>query len=169
MEIEPVKRVNWPGLLAVVITYTVNLSILGFALVGNNQIGGILAKQFGWDEDEAKYNNTWINMCPVAGLMLGSLSVAPILKYGRRRTVIIMNFVAFFAVIMTLILNLVLICIGKFLFGFSSGALIVAASFFVNETVPSEHSDAFGFTTNFGVIIGFMICFLMGFALPDPD
>ena len=31
-----------------------------------------------------------------------------------------------------------------------------------------EHSSTFGFTTNFGVISGIMLCLLMGAGLPDP-
>jgi len=72
------------------------------------------------------------------------------------------------SVIPTVIVSLVSILIGKFFFGLAAGGLIVASSIYLNETVPVEHSAAFGFTTNFGVICGIMICLLMGAALPDP-
>lgn len=44
----------------------------------------------------------------------------------------------------------------------------MASSLYLNETVPNEHSTSFGFTTNFGVICGVMVCLLMGAVLPDP-
>ena len=72
------------------------------------------------------------------------------------------------AVIPTVIVNIVPILIGKFFFGLASGGLIVASSLYLNETVPVEHSASFGFTTNFGVICGIMVCLLMGAALPNP-
>ena len=72
------------------------------------------------------------------------------------------------AVIPTVIESLVSILIGKFILGLASGALIVASSLYLNETVPVEHASTFGFTTNFGVICGIMLCLVMGGALPDP-
>ena len=64
--------------------------------------------------------------------------------------------------------NLAAILIGKFILGLASGAMIVACSLYLNETVPVEHASTFGFTTNFGVICGIMLCLVMGVALPDP-
>lgn len=78
-----------------------------------------------------------------------------------------MNILAAIAIVPTLFLNIWLILIGKFFFGFASGALIVACSIYQNETVPAEKAYWFGFTTNFGVIIGITLCLVFGFALPD--
>ena len=72
------------------------------------------------------------------------------------------------AVVPTAFLNLYSILVGKFFFGLAAGGLIVASSIYLNESVPAEHSSTFGFTTNFGVICGIMLCLLMGIALPDP-
>ena len=72
------------------------------------------------------------------------------------------------SVIPTVFLNIASILIGKFALGLSAGGLIVASSLYLNETVPVEHSYKFGFTTNFGVICGVMLCLGIGAALPDP-
>ena len=105
----------------------------------------------------------------MSGLVVGSFAVGPLLKYGRRKTIIFMNILAAFAIVPTLFRNLVSILIGKFIFGLASGCLIVACSIYQNEIVPAEKAYWFGFTTNFGVIIGITICLVMGFALPDPS
>ena len=79
-----------------------------------------------------------------------------------------MNILAALATIPTLFLNIYLILIGKFFFGLASGCLIVACSIYQNETVPADKAYWFGFTTNFGVIVGVTLCLVFGFALPDP-
>jgi len=90
-------------------------------------------------------------------------------KIGRRKSIMLTNLVCIIAVIPTVFENIYMIIIGKFFFGLSAGGLIVSSSIYLNETVPAEHSSAFGFTTNFGVITGIMTCLLMGIGLPDPE
>ena len=104
----------------------------------------------------------------MSGLVVGSFAVGPLIKYGRRKVIIWMNILAAISIVPTLFLSTYLIFIGKFFFGFASGCLIVACSIYQNETVPAEKDYWFGFTTNFGVIIGITLCLVFGFALPDP-
>ena len=78
-----------------------------------------------------------------------------------------MSVIACIGVIPTLFLNVWAILAGKFVFGLASGAIIVASSIYLNETVPVEKSATFDFTTNFGVILGITICLVLGLGLPD--
>ena len=80
-----------------------------------------------------------------------------------------MSFVCIFGIVPTLFLNLWLIYIGKFIYGFSAGVIIVASSLYLQETVPAEKSATFDFTTNFGVISGITICLVSGFGLPTSE
>lgn len=104
----------------------------------------------------------------VGGLVVGSFVVVPLLKRGRRKVIIYMNIIASFGIIATCFANIYALLIGKFVFGFASGALIVAGSIFQNESMPAERGYWFGFTTNFGVIIGISLVLALGFGLPDP-
>lgn len=150
------------------VTLTLGCANVGFVIAGNNTVGGILSQKLDWGDNETR-NNTAISSAGVSGLIIGSFVINPILNLiGRRQSIIWTSFGCILGVIPTVFLSLVAILIGKFLFGLAAGGLIVASSLYLNETVPNEHSTSFGFTTNFGVICGIMICLLMSAALPDP-
>ena len=126
--------------------------------------------KFGWEhEKEAKFWNTIISSSGIVGLIIGSFTAGHILSLGRRRTIIVMSFVASLGVIPTLYLNLWYIIAGRFIFGLAAGTIIVASSIYLNETVPPEKSSTFDFTTNFGVILGMTTCLLLGLGLPDAN
>ena len=160
---------NWSYLLPLVGTLTLGCANVGFVIVGNNTVGGILSQKADWGSNEDAYN-TAISSSGVSGLIIGSFAIEPLLKkIGRRKAIMLTSFLSIPAVIPTIIVNIFSICIGKFFFGLTAGSLIVASSIYLNETVPVEHASTFGFTTNFGVIIGIMTCLLMGAGLPDPN
>ena len=148
-------------------TLTLGCANVGFVIAGNNTVGGILSAKLDWNDNETR-NNTAVSSAGVSGLIIGSFVINPVLnKIGRRSSIILTSIGCIIGVIPTIILSLVSILIGKFLFGLAAGGLIVASSLYLNETVPSEHSTTFGFTTNFGVICGIMVCLVMGAARPD--
>ena len=141
---------------------------VGFVIAGNNTVGGILAVKLDWGDNDTM-NNTAISSAGVSGLIIGSFIINPILnRIGRRRSIIWTSLGCAVGIIPTIFLSLAAILIGKFIFGLAAGGLIVASSLYLNESVPSDYSTTFGFTTNFGVICGIMICLVMGAALPDP-
>lgn len=155
-------------LIALVANLTLGTFNVGFAIAGNNQVGRVLEAQFGWEHDtEAKQWNTVISSTSITGLVVGSFAAGYLLKTGRRSTIMSMNVLACLAVIPTMFLDIRAILVGKFIFGLASGAIIVASSLYLNETVPAEKSSTFAFTTNFGAVLGITICLALGLGLPD--
>jgi MFS family permease len=67
---------------------------------------------------------------------------------GRRICLIVFNLLAAMAVSMTLVLNLHMIIIGRFLFGFCCGVFSVAGPKMLDETVPVNLISKFGTATN---------------------
>ena len=118
-----------------------------------------------WGDDADSWNAR-ISSVSIVGLILGSFAAGFFVKRGRRKCIIIMSIVAIFGVVPTLFLNLWMILIGKFIYGFCASVIIVASSLYLQETVPAEKSATFDFTTNFGVISGITICLVSGFGLP---
>lgn len=162
------KEINWGYLIPLVSALTLGCANVGFVVAGNNSVGGILSAKLDWGDKETPYN-TAISSLGVSGLIIGSFAIDLLLrKIGRRKSIMLTSLMCIFAAIPTVFLSLYSILIGKFIFGLASGGLIVASSIFLNESVPVEYSSTFGFTTNFGVICGIMICLLMGAGLPNP-
>ena len=138
---------------------------VGFVLTSNTEVGSELAKQFDWKEEATEWN-TAISSISIFGLIIGSFTAIFFVRKGRRNTIIWMSFVGIIGIIPTLFLNIWLILAGKLIYGFSAGVMIVAASLYLQETVPAVKSATFDFTTNFGVILGITINLVAGFALP---
>lgn len=113
--------------------------------------------------------NTLVSSIGIIGLIIGSFSAGHVVKAGRRRSIIAMSMIAAIGIVLTLVLKLWAILLGKFIYGTTSGIIIVASSLYLQETIPAAKSATFDFSTNFGVILGIFINLLVGLGLPQTD
>ena len=70
---------------------------------------------------------------------------------------------------MTMVLNLPMICLGRFICGITSGHANIIMSKSIDETVPSEVSGPFGVLLNLYTCIGIMLSFFLGGILPTQE
>ena len=116
------------------------VSVTGFVLAGNNQVGPVLAVKENWSEDESSKYNTIISTCAIGGLVAGSLFSGVFLPMGRRRCAIFALFIGALALLPTLYwLNLYIICGFRCLFGFTCGVIISCGNLMSGETTPKEN------------------------------
>ena len=108
----------------------------GFAISGNNQTAPVIKAKFGWTKDEAVLYNTIISSSAIFGVVTGSLFGGKFITKGRRLCIIVFNVVAAVGTGMTMFLNLPLICVGRYIFGFACGTFSVAGPKMLDETVP---------------------------------
>lgn len=64
-------------------------------------------------------------------------------------------------------LNYPLICVGRFLFGFTCGVFSVAGPKMLDETVPIYLSSSFGTASNTFLSGGIMLALILGVGLPE--
>jgi facilitated trehalose transporter len=141
----------------------------GFAISGNNQTAPVIKAKFGWDEKEATLFNTIISSAAIFGVVSGSLVGGKFIQKGRRLCIIIFNVFAAISITLTMFLNLPMIIIGRYLFGFCCGVFSVAGPKMLDETVPIQLSSSFGTATNTFLSAGIMIALLLGAGLPADD
>jgi facilitated trehalose transporter len=139
----------------------------GFAISGNNQTAPVIKAKFGWTRDEATLYNTIISSSAIFGIVVGSLVGGNFITRGRRLALIVFNVFAAIAVTLTMFEHLVLICIGRFGFGFCCGVFSVAGPKMLDETVPIHLNSSFGTATNTFLSGGIMIAVVLGAILPD--
>ena len=139
---------------------------MGFVVAGNNQTANVIAAKFSWTEEETRLYNSLINAMSILGLSLGSFAGGLVIPYGRRKTILIFNFLAEISICTTLILKVPAILIGKFAFGFFSGVINVAAPKMLDETVPVDLLGAFGIATNAYICFGIGLATIVGAGLP---
>lgn len=91
------------------------------------------------------------------------------IQRGRRKVIIIFNVLAAISVTFTMFLNLPMIVLGRYLFGFCCGVFSVAGPKMLDETVPIHLSSSFGTASNSFMSFGIMVALLLGAGLPEQD
>lgn len=102
----------------------------------------------------------------IFGLMIGSFAAGPLLVYGRRRTIILANFVMIIPIALLQIANLRCLCVAKFIYGICCGPLNVCMGRCIAETIPIRLSGQFGTATNTYLCFGLGASSVIGVMLP---
>ena len=103
----------------------------------------------------------------ILGTVIGSGFAGSMIRFGRRRVLIVGNIICALAVVPTLFLNIYTICVGRFIFGFVAGIYQVNVPRMIEETVPMYLLGMFGPFTNLANCGGKMITLGLGAFAPD--
>lgn len=139
--------------------------MFGCALTTTGQIVPNLKYALGWDLNEPGNVDTQTSIivsASVAGLAIGSILGGKFAQLGLRNCIIIFDIVALIGTGISLVSNMVVLCIGRFVFGIAAGVLVSVGPGIITETCPSHVLDrGYGVSTN--VIFNFMILVSMLF------
>lgn len=101
------------------------------------------------------------------GLAVGSGFVGPILAKGRRKVIIAICLLGILGCGMSMVPNTYVVIAGRFIYGFSSGILIVAGSTVVHEIIPKHLLDkGYAQSTNLFICFGILISLALGLGAP---
>jgi MFS transporter, SP family, sugar:H+ symporter len=89
------------------------------------------------------------------------------MKYGKLRLFHIMNLIVILGSLLSLIDNMYVICLGRFLFGVAAGGFTVYSPNYINESVPTELKGPLGAMCQFGFCFGIFLPAILGLAIPD--
>ena len=105
---------------------------------------------------------------PTIGITLGATITGAMMKKGRRKAFLIFPLIGCLGSILSVIDNYFVMMFGKFLFGIGAGACITVAPKVLEETVPPEYFDNYGFgaMTNVGVDIMILTNTIMVLFMP---
>ncbi len=160
---------NTPYLIACFAAVAWSNMIAGFTLNGLATTGNTLKIKLGW-EDKADVYLEYIVSAQIIGLMMGALLGGKILYIGRKNTILLLNVTAALAASQGLYLNFWAIFISRAVVATCAGAMIVAGSIFLKETIPAEKLSLYGTAVNFGIVLGLLVSICMQGALPTtPD
>ena len=116
---------------------------------------------------QAKLYTTLISNSSIVGLTIGSLVGGKVVAYGRRRAILLMNVAIIIGTLITLILTIPTIMIGRFICGCAAGVFNICMSKSICESVPASRSSIFEPMTNISICVAGVICLFLGLALPD--
>ena len=135
---------------------------MGWLMVGVNTLDPVFKDHFVWDEDQSVLFNTLISTIGLIGSSIGSFAGGKILQYGRRKGILIFDFVALVGLTLMMFQELSVLLVGRFIFGFGAGVLSTATTVVIGDMVPAGYSGQFGFLANLSFTAAAMM-FAYGF------
>lgn len=103
----------------------------------------------------------------VLGAALGSITGGSIIKYGRRRVLLIANIIGIASNLVMLYFNWYVLLAGRVAFGFATGIAGCCINKFIQETVPQHLYESLGVSFLFAQCCGNIVAFSLGELLPD--
>ena len=143
---------------------------LGYIFCYTNQITPALNAKFGWEGNTATVNESIIGSCSTVTLMISAALSGSLVKYGRRKALLISALIGIIGTAITIVENFWAIIFGRLLYGFSVGIIAIAMPRLMEETVPLNLTGAYG-----GLYcLSFAFATLLAYALavflpPDKD
>ena len=86
-----------------------------------------MTAKFGWNDKEKTRNLSLIGSSAIGSLMISAFICGKLMQYGRLRVLNLAAIIAFVGVVLMQFLDLYMIIIGRFLYGFASGLILVGA------------------------------------------
>lgn len=113
--------------------------MVGYCLDYSNQAEYVFDAKFHRTTEDARSEaNSLVGTSITLGLTLGSIVAGPMLRIGRRNTILISCILAMAGIGTTYVENFKVILGGRVIFGFASGLQGVACPRFIEETIPSR-------------------------------
>ena len=97
-----------------------------------------------WDKDEQKTFDVIVTGSIIGGAAIGAISSGSLMKFGKLRVILTMNLILIASIMVCMLNNMLLICFGRFFWGFVFGAFTVICGKYTFETCPMEYFGPFG-------------------------
>lgn len=124
------------------LAYTIVLGIgawqTSWTANGNTNTTPIFEAKLEWDKDEAILYNTIISTAGMLGITIGSFLGGSILKFGRRRAVIISQSISMIGALISMFTTESTLTIGRLLLGTGGGCMNVTLGKLITENIPQS-------------------------------
>lgn len=139
----------------------------------NGQVGLVLEQKLGWSssDEQAISVNTLATVLGSLGLAVGSQIAGKLLTRLDKKAILLYSNVLQLVIVapLKLICSTPTILIGRFLFGFVNACSNLAFSQAMNDTVPSDHINMYGWLINSGFMLGILLSNMLGMLVPLQD
>jgi MFS family permease len=156
------------------ISFTLTLSFsslqMGFVMSAPAVANKPLRYQLHWGDNVAtiEFYKSILNAACIVGIGVGSIFGGDFVKTGRRRSIIMFNIVGLMGSFISMLVNFHLICLGRFILGFTTGILLCATPKALDETIPGKLIDkGFGTSTNIMINCAFLVLMIGANFIPE--
>ena len=92
-----------------------------------------------WTEDDIMNYDVIMTGSIIAGGSLGSVLSGQLMKFGKLRVILVNNLILILSILVCMNGNILLICFGRFFWGFAFGSFTVICGKYTIETCPMEY------------------------------
>ena len=134
-----------------------------------NPLNHLVGTQLGWASNRRSlYEGVVTTMIP-AGALFGTFVGNAMAGPSRRNALLLNNLFVAAGCGVSLVKQMIAICVGRFVFGVSAGVFSVVVPLFIQEVSPVSMSGSLGAINQFMIIVGVMIAMLLGLGVPEKD
>ncbi|CAI2364185.1 unnamed protein product [Moneuplotes crassus] len=135
-----------------------------------NNLTGIMHKQYVYRDkqrisDEDLFNSL-VSGLMIVGAIPGSLIATPMMKKGRRITLIISSLIHTLGACLCLIFNMWALLIGRFIMGIAIGIYFSVCPLYISEMSPPSVSGPLGTLNQMSLVTGLFLAYAFGYILP---
>ena len=131
------KAVNKGFLTWFIIIMNLPGILLGYAMAYNNQVEMCINVKMGWLSDkDQNYYQSLLGSSVVLGMTLGAVGGGMLMRIGRRKAIMISCCIGMVGIMMTIKLNLPMLMIGRFVYGYSVGLFSSICPRYFEENIP---------------------------------
>lgn len=101
---------------------------------------------------------------------MGSMCGGSLVKNGRKKMIILFSAIGIIGCGLSCVADTRIMCVGRWIYGFSAAILLVASSKIVSEIVPTKFLDkGYGVSTNLSINLFFALSFVLGSWVPTTE
>jgi len=139
----------------------------GYSIGSWNTANGPYRDHMKWNDKDANKYQTLAQSLTTAGSAIGALFSGPLMKIGRWKCILLTNIFVIAGAGSTLVFNVSMLMIGRFLYGIACGCYSVFCPKYISETAPVEVKGPAGALSQICITFGIFVPFLIGLIFGD--
>lgn len=162
------KNIKFGAVLANMLVINLGFMQMGLGLTSWANVSMSFAAMYDWDKEDQKNFDVILTGVLVAGSGIGAYLSGSLMKFGKLRVILIMNLILIASILICMMNNILLICFGRFFWGFTYGVFTAVCGKYTFETCPMEYFGPLGGLCQLNISCGVFIMSLVGLGVPPP-
>ena len=138
------KNIKVGTVLANMLVINLGYMQMGIGVSSWANVAMSFSAMYEWDKDDQKNFDAIITGSLVAGAGIGAYLSGSFVKFGKLRVILVTNLVLITSILVCMMNNILLICFGRFFWGFAFGIFTVVCGKYTFETCPMEYFGPLG-------------------------
>ena len=117
---------------------------MGLGVASWANVAASFIAMYEWTKEDITNFDVIVTGVNIIGAGIGAILCGSFMKFGKLRVILIMNLILILSIIVCMMNNILIICVGRFFWGFTFGSFSVLCGKYVFEACPMEYLGPFG-------------------------